>query len=144
MLFLVVPPFELVDEILICDHQNKSCWRVSPCDAFYYNSSNFFSSVDKIRVILHTSVYQVVGILSEVVVLYLGYVVVVVLCYLVFAAKTWNPWMLTRKSKELIVNPFRSQSPLWRHWGDDNLPKLKFGICLEFFSSMSFFIISCR
>ena len=38
--------------------------------------------------ILHTSVYQVLGILNEVVVLYLGYVVVVVLCYLVFAAKT--------------------------------------------------------
>ena len=38
--------------------------------------------------ILHTSVYQVVGVVNEVVVLYLGYVVVIVLCYLVFAAKT--------------------------------------------------------
>ena len=36
MLFKVVLTFESVDEILKCDHWNKSRWAVLSCDAVYY------------------------------------------------------------------------------------------------------------
>ena len=36
MLYMVVLPFESVDEILKCDHSNESYWAVLSCGAVYY------------------------------------------------------------------------------------------------------------
>ena len=36
MLYKVVLTFESVDEILECDHSNKSYWAVRSCGAVYY------------------------------------------------------------------------------------------------------------
>jgi len=36
MLYKVVPTFKCVDETLVCDHSNKSCWAVLSCGTVYY------------------------------------------------------------------------------------------------------------
>ena len=36
MLYKVVLTYQSVDEILYCDHSNKSYWAVSSCSAVYY------------------------------------------------------------------------------------------------------------
>ena len=36
MLYKVVLTFESVDEILKCNHSNKSCWTVLSCGTVYY------------------------------------------------------------------------------------------------------------
>ena len=44
MLYKVVLTFECVDEILRCNHSNKSYWAALSCDAVYYavqSGSNF-------------------------------------------------------------------------------------------------------
>ena len=45
MLYKVVLTFDLVDEILWCDHSNESYWAVPSCGTVYYaaqGSSNFW------------------------------------------------------------------------------------------------------